>query len=92
MAFNFWIYQERDVTEPWAVHAWLLDNGTLDLAIYAEWIPSKSKKVLNIPATFDEFTDALAKVCKDNGRVLTVADLKQLNTVWVKMAISTKLI
>lgn len=92
MAFNFWIYQERDVPEPWAVHAWLLDNGTLDLAIYAEWIPSKSKKILNIPATFEEFAGALTRVCSDYGQMLTIADLKQLNTVWVKMAISAKLI
>lgn len=92
MAFSFWVYQERDVPEPWAVHAWLLDNGTIDLAIYAEWIPSKSKKILNIPATFEEFTYALTKVCNDNGQVMTVEDVKNLNTVWMKMAISAKLI
>lgn len=91
MVRDYWIYQERDVLEPWAVHVWLLNDMTLNLAIYAEWIPAKAKRILAIPATFEDFTAELQKCCNDNGQAFTVADMKQLNRVWVKMAISVKL-
>lgn len=92
MARDRWIYQERDVAEPWALHVWLLDNGTVDAAVYAEYLPSKSKKLLGIPATFDAFTDALRAILDESGNMLTVEDMKTLHTHWTRFAIDNKVI
>lgn len=87
MAFNYWVYQERDVPEPWAIHVWLFDDCLADLSIYAEWLPYGAMRIVGIPATFENFVDTIEEICENYGHPLTLPDMKQLNSVWVKMSI-----
>ena len=46
---SWWIYQERKVKEPWAIHlkaTKLQRRIYVNTEIYADWIPTKSKRML----------------------------------------------
>lgn len=88
---DIWIYQERDVKEPWALHLWLINNGTIDISVYAEWLPHGSKRMLGVKATFDELIDALTDLLGDYGQILENEDISALNRHWVKFAIKNEL-
>lgn len=92
MARNRWIYQERDVPEPWAVHVWLFDDWTIDYALYAEWLPFHAVRVTGVPASFDAFAESLEATLAKHGVALDVEDLKTLNRHWVRFAIDNDII
>ena len=88
MARDMWVYQARNVREPWAVHVWLHDDATIDVAVYAEWLPDGTTLHKGIPATFDQFVGRIGQICGE----LTLEDMKQLNQSWAKFAIANDLI
>lgn len=92
MARDRWIYQERETPEPWALHIWLFDDATIDFALYAEWLPAKSRKFIGRPATFESLTDALGTALDRAGHPLDVEDLKTLNAHWVRFAIDNNIL
>ena len=92
MARNRWIYQERDVPEPGAVHVWLFDDWTVDYALYAEWLPFHAVRVTGVPASFDAFAESLEATLAKHGVTLDVEDLKTLNRHWVRFAIDNDII
>ena len=92
MARDRWIYQQRDVPEPWAVHLWLFDDFTLDFAIYAEWLPFQAVRVLGKPSSFDAFIDALETTLAKYDVSLDVDDMKMLNREWVRFAIDNDIL
>lgn len=46
---SWWIYQERKVEEPWAIHVTARKSQRrirADTEIYADWLPTPSKRML----------------------------------------------
>lgn len=93
---DYWVYQERDVKEPWAahVHAFAPEKnrpGYIDVAFYAEYAPSKSKRYIGVILSYNHLLGAFEEFSKECGVEFTLDEVKQVNRLWLSIAHDLKL-
>ena len=65
MKRDIWIYQKREIKEPFALHVWLLDDGDktyMDIAIYSEEIEYGSEHFTMLKPTLETLISAVSNV------------------------------
>lgn len=81
---SWWIYQERKVKEPWAIHLKATKSQRrihVDTEIYADWIPTQSKRMLLYDASIAQsmaWLGEVGKILAAYGHPLTERDVRQL--------------
>lgn len=63
---DFWIYQDREVSEPWAVHVWIFPgvNGEsfMDIRIYAEYLDKYERTFTNLTVDFENIVEKVISI------------------------------
>lgn len=66
---DFWIYQDREISEPWAVHVWVIPDASegyvLNARVYAEYIPFGSKSFLALSGNWETIRDTVQDVVSE---------------------------
>ena len=81
---SWWVYQDRKVTEPWAIHLTARKERRrirADTEIYADWLPTKSRRMLlyDVPiAQSRTWLGEVGKILAAYGHLLTERDVGQL--------------
>lgn len=91
MFCDYWVYQERDVKEPWAAHVYAFAPekgrpGYIDVSFYAEYAPSKSKKFVGVNLSYSGILEAFGEFSKGCGVDFTLDEVKQVNRLWLGIA------
>ena len=86
MTRNYWVYQEREIQEPWAAHVYVIDTTSIDIRFYAEYLPAKCENVLDVPCDYASLLDAFRQFADEYGQEFTVDDMQQVNRVWLAIA------
>lgn len=81
MKKDYWVYQERDSAEPWAVHVYGF-RDYLNLAFYAEYIPAKTRKYLHVPLTYGDLLKTFEGFATEYDIGWTTQDLVQVTELW----------
>lgn len=90
---EFWIYQRREVAQPWAICNYvgfdrmkeLPYSWRFDTVLHAEWIPNTHTDSSLYNRTYrngGEFAAAVASVAAKYGHILSDADVDQLINAW----------
>lgn len=83
---SWWIYQDRKVDEPWALHVTARKDRRRirgDTEVYAEWIRTPSKSMLIADTTLvalDTWLESIGYIMDKFGHPLTVTDIDQLKS------------
>lgn len=81
---SWWIYQERKVAEPWAIHLKATKSQRrirADTEIYADWLPTKSKRMLLHDTSIVQsrtWLGEVGKILAAYGHPLMERDVEQL--------------
>lgn len=78
---DFWIYQQRRKSVPWAVHIFATKEGrtiTCDFDIFAEWIPCDSKRMTVESVSIHRVGDYIRDICEKYDQDYTVQDASQV--------------
>jgi hypothetical protein len=78
---DYWLYQERECREPWAVHVYGFKDH-LDFSFYAEYLPAKTEKFLDVPVTFEDLLDVFQEFHEEHGLEWTPSDHDQIIGFW----------
>lgn len=79
---DYWIYQERRKSVPWAVHIFATKEGRAircDFDFYAEWITNKSNKITVKDVSIHNVKYWIEKLCHDFNQEFTNDDAAQIN-------------
>ena len=90
---EFWVYQKRDVAQPWALVNYVSYDRSRDLpytfrfdtVLHAEWIPNTHTDTSLYNRTYrngGEFAAAVAGIAAKYGHILSDADIDQLIYAW----------
>lgn len=63
---DYWIYQERRKSVPWAIHLFATKDGRktrCDFDMYAEWIPNASKRLTVKNVSIWSVKDEVQRIC-----------------------------
>lgn len=82
MARDFWMYQERNVAEPFAAHIWLLDGEFVNIRIYAEYVKSGAEIHMFVPISLRELYKIFEGFAQDHGWALNTQDYDQIETLY----------
>lgn len=85
MARDFWMYQERDVAEPFAAHIWLFDAEYVSIRIYAEYVKSGAEIHMFVPINLRELFGVFEGFAEKYGWELNVQDYDQLETLYAAL-------
>lgn len=83
MTRDYWLYQEREVQEPWAAHVYVIGATHIDIRFYAEYLPAKCSNYLGVGCDYASFLDAFERFAEEHGQDLTVDDVQQVNRLWL---------
>ena len=86
---EYWIYQNRNVAQPWAISNCITYTGyrdmpyawRIDTTVYADWIPGAHSDSSMTNRTFrngEEYAFAVAAILGKYGHALLDADIAQL--------------
>lgn len=78
---DFWIYQERRKSVPWAIHIFATKEGRsirCDFDLFAEWLPNKSKKVTVKDIALYNVAKWVQDICEKFSVEFTVQDAAQI--------------
>lgn len=78
---DYWVYQERECREPWAVHVYGFEDH-LNFSFYAEYLPAKTEKFLSVPVTFDDLMDVFQEFHGEHGKEWTASEYDQVREFW----------
>lgn len=92
---EFWTYQKRDVSQPWAICNCITYDKTrelpysyrFDTALYADWIPGAHSDSTLYNRTYrdgSEFAAAVASVAAKHGHIMQDSDIDQLINAWIE--------
>lgn len=92
---EFWTYQRRNVSQPWALVNYVTYNPNRDMpyswrfdtVFYAEWIPNTHSDSTLYNRTYrdgGEFAAAVASVAAKYGHNLEDSDVEQLINAWMQ--------
>ena len=85
MTRDYWLYQERKVKEPFALHVWVIDKHHADFRFYAEYLPAKSRNYLYVDISFKEFTRILEAFAKSACIELETSDYDQIAELYLSI-------
>lgn len=91
---EFWTYQKRDVSQPWAIANYVTFDSTrelpyswrFDTVLHAEWIPNTHTDSSLYNRTYrdgGEYAAAIAALAAKYGHIVSDADVEQLINSWV---------
>ena len=78
---DFWIYQERRKSVPWAIHIFATKEGRsirCDFDLLAEWLPNKSKKITVKDIALYNVAKRVQHICEKCNVEFTVQDAAQI--------------
>ena len=78
---DFWIYQERRKSVPWAIHIFATKEGRsvrCDFDLFAEWLPIKSKKVTVKDVALYNVAKWVQDICEKFSVDFTIQDATQI--------------
>ena len=93
---EFWCYQKRNVSQPWAINAIVTADRSkgmpytyrFDILVHAEWIPGSHSDSSLWNRTFrtgEEFTYAVLSIMLKYGKTLEEPDETQLYNFWLNI-------
>lgn len=85
MTRDYWLYQEREVKEPFALHVWVIDKHHADFCFYAEYLPAKSRKYLYVDIKHNDFIGILEAFAKTAGIELESNDYDQMTELYLSI-------
>lgn len=85
MTRDYWMYQERTVKDPFAVHVWVIDRHHVDFAFYAENIPAKTRKYLYVDIKLSAFMQVFYAFAKLAKMELTNEDFDQVTELFLSI-------
>lgn len=86
MTRDYWVYQEREIKEPWAAHVHVLGATSIDIRFYAEYLPAKCSNYLDVPCDYASLLDAFRQFAGEHGQDFTIDDVQQVNRLWLAIA------
>ena len=90
MARDFWMYQEREVKEPFAAHIWLFDSEYVNIRIYAEYVSSGAKNYMFIPIRLRDFFNVFEDFAEGNGWQLEAQDYDQIESLYQAITLDSQ--
>lgn len=78
---DFWIYQERRKSVPWALHIFATKEGRsirCDFDLFSEWLPNKSKKVTVKDVALYNVAKWVQDICEKFSVEFTIQDATQI--------------
>lgn len=81
---SWWIYQERKVKEPWAIHLKATKSQRrihVNTEIYADWLPTESRRMLLYDVSIAQsrtWLGEVGRILAAYGHPLTERDVGQL--------------
>lgn len=82
MARDFWMYQARDVAEPFAAHIWLFDSKYAKIRFYAEYVKSGAEIRMVAPISLRELFKVFEGFAEKHGWELNAQDYDQIETLY----------
>lgn len=91
---EFWTYQKRNVSQPWAIANYVTFDRTrelpyswrFDTVLHAEWIPNTHTDSSLFNRTYrdgGEYAAAIASVAAKYGHIISDSDVEQLINSWM---------
>lgn len=90
MARDFWMYQSREVKEPFAAHIWLFDGEYINIRIYAEYVSSGAKNYMFIPIKLRDFFNVFEDFAEGNGWHLEAEDYDQVESLYQAITLDSQ--
>ena len=86
MTRDYWVYQDREVAEPWAAHVYVIGVDSIDIRFYAEYLPAKAFNVIGLSCDYAALLDAFREFSEKHSQEFTIDDIQQVNRLWLSIA------
>lgn len=83
---DFWIYQDREIQEPWAIHVFIWNDETMSARMYAEYLSGKRSTVTKIRVSLVVLLDCVEAILlnADRPECFNKDDEAQIRDYWLE--------
>ena len=83
---DFWIYQDREIAEPWAIHVFIGNDETMSVRMYAEYLSGKRATVTKVRVSLVVLLECIKAIIvnADKAECFSKEDEAQIRDYWLE--------